>query len=178
MNGISVPASRTTKAVLWWVAFYTRFAPEDTAQTRRDELLSDIYEQHALAARQGLPPSAVDRTIVSRAVRGLAADLNWVTNQHHRKARTMTKTSEASPHAPIMISLSSLIWSLAAITAVIGLATSITEMIDYGGQRFGLVPWPGASNINTTLCILVGSAILLIASATKGVIKLHSRMSR
>jgi hypothetical protein len=178
MNQVSVPAAGTTKAVLGWVAFYTRFAPEDVAQARRDELLSDIYEQHAHAARQGLAPSAADRTILSRALRGLAADLNWVTNQHHRKARTMTKTSEANPHSPIMISLSSLIWFRAAITAAIGLATSITEMIDYGGQRFGLVPWPGASNINTTLCILVGSAILLIASATKGVMKLHSRMSR
>ena len=87
----------------------------------------------------------------------------------------MTKTSEGNRHARIMIS--SLIWSLAAITAAIGLATSTTGIIDYGRQRFGLIPKPGASNFNTMLC-LVGSAILLIASATKGVMKFHSRMGR
>jgi hypothetical protein len=178
-GGRQDPASRTTAAVVWWVDFYTRLAPEGTAQARRDELLSDIYEQQAHADERGLPRRAADRAIASRAIRGFAADLSWVKNQHDRKARTMNRTSEPTPGGTrITISLTSLIWTLGALMAATGLATSITEMIDYGGLRFGLVPWPGASNINTTLCILVGSAILLLAVAAKGLINLRRRTDR
>lgn len=65
-------------------------------------------------------------------------------------------------NAPVTIRLSNLVWVALALLAVIGVATSITEFVEYGGNRFGYVPWPGAGNINTTVVQLVCSAILLI----------------
>lgn len=55
--------------------------------------------------------------------------------------------------------------------AAIGLATSITEMIDTGGQRHGYVPWPGAANISLTLLVLLGSAAALAVTAIAGALK-------
>ncbi len=46
--------STTTTAVLWWVNVYTRSLPGDVAQGRRDELLSDVYEQLANGERKEL----------------------------------------------------------------------------------------------------------------------------
>jgi len=127
-------------------------------------LLSDIYEHLADGQRRELSQGSIDRAIVSRALRGLPADISWSKKQLKRKGTKMN-TSQATPkpaNGPVKIRLSSLAWAFLALLALIGVATSITEFVEYGGNRFGYVPWSGAGNINTTIVQLVGSAILLI----------------
>jgi hypothetical protein len=158
-----IPTSRTVSAVLRWVDFYTSFVPANAGQERRQELLSDIYEQLADGQQQELSQGSIDRAIASRALRGLPADLSW-SRTHKRKGKKMN-ASPATPqpsNAPVTIRLSSLVWVALALLALIGVASSITEFVEYGGNRFGYVPWPGAGNINTTVLLLVCSAILLI----------------
>lgn len=159
-----IPTSRTTSAVLRWVNFYTSFVPADVAQERRQELHSDIYEELADGQRRELSQGSIDRAIVSRALRGLLADLSWSKKQHQRKGKKVNTSQATSEPAsgPVKIRLSSLAWAVLALLALIGAATSITEFVEYGGNRFGYVPWPGAGNINTTVVQLVGSALLLI----------------
>lgn len=159
----NIPTSRTMSAVLRWVDFYTSFVPGNVAQERRQELLSDLYEQLADGQQRELSQGSIDRAIASRALRGLPADLNW-SRKHHRKGKKMN-ASPATPqpsNAPVTIRLSSLVWVALALLALMGVATSITELVEYGGNRFGYVPWPGAGNINTTVVQLVCSAILLM----------------
>jgi hypothetical protein len=176
-----IPTSRITSAVLWWVNFYTRFVPVNMAQERRQELLSDIYEQLADGKRRELSQGSIDRAIASRALRGLAADLSWSTKQHQRKAKKMN-TSQATPgptNGPVSIRLSSLAWAVLALLALIGTATSITELVEFGGNRFGYVPWPGAGNINITIVQLVCSAILLVPATiivVKRLVQHHARI--
>jgi hypothetical protein len=61
---------------------------------------------------------------------------------------------------------------------VIGLGTSITELIEYGGNRFGYVPWPGAGNINVTLVQVVCSAVLLVPATVVSVRRLIQHHAR
>lgn len=68
---------RAVRWVLAWCAFYTRGIDADLAALRRDELASDLFEQAAWGDDQGLGPRHVSATIVSRALRGAAADLLW-----------------------------------------------------------------------------------------------------
>lgn len=181
MTGVrEVPTTRTISAVLWWVNFYTRRMPDYLAQERRAELFSDIYEQLAYGKRQGLSPGSINRAIASRAFRGVAADLSWSREQHQRKEKTMSnrQTAPEPANGPISIRLSSLGWALLALLAFVGLATSITEIFEYGGNRFGYVPWPGAGNINTNLVQLGGSAALLIPAAIVTVTRLIRHRTR
>lgn len=158
-----IPTSRTMSAVLRWGDFYTSFVPADVAHERRQELLSDIYEQLADGQQRELSPGSIDRAIASRALRGLPGDLSW-SRKHQRKGKKMN-ASPATPqpsNAPVTIRLSSLVWVALALLALIGVAISVTELVEHGGNRFGYVPWPGAGNIKTTVVQLACSAILLI----------------
>lgn len=174
-----IPTSRTMSAVLRWVDFYTSFVPADVAQERRQELLSDIYEQLAEGQRRELSQGSIDRSIAGRALRGLPSDLTW-SKQHQRKGKKMN-ASPATPqpsNAPVAIRLSSLVWVALALLALVGVATSITEFVEYGGNRFGYIPWPGAGNINTTVVQLVCSVILLIPATVTTVKRLIHHSAR
>ncbi|WP_306923102.1 hypothetical protein [Arthrobacter globiformis] len=88
------------------------------------------------------------------------------------------QTASEPTNGPVTIRLSSLAWLVLALLAVIGLGTSITELIEYGGNRFGYVPWPGAGNINVTLVQRVCSAVLLVPAtviSVKRLIQHHAR---
>lgn len=175
-----LPDSRTMSAVLRWVTFYTRFVPAHAAQERYDELLSDLYEQVADGKRWGLSHASIDRAIAGRALRGIAADLSWSRKQHQRRETKMSNPQAASKptNGPVTIRLSSLAWFVLALLAVIGLAASIPELVEYRGNRFGYVPWPGAGNINVTLVQLVSSAILLVPATIITVKRLIQHSAR
>jgi hypothetical protein len=64
-----------------WVGFYTRGLPARVARTRRDELVSDLFEHRAHDQRQGVPSSATGAAILRRVVLGVAADLGWRSRQ-------------------------------------------------------------------------------------------------
>jgi hypothetical protein len=57
--------------------------------------------------------------------------------------------------------VSAVLWAVLVAVAAIGLATSITEMIDTGGQGYGYTTWPSAANISLTVVALIGSAAAL-----------------
>jgi hypothetical protein len=89
--------TRTTKAVLRWVDFYSRRVPPGTAKARREELISDMYEQHPDAARRGLPVRAVNRSIAFRAILGIFADISWGRIHNDPKVGTMAAARETNP---------------------------------------------------------------------------------
>lgn len=79
---------------------------------------------------------------------------------------------------PITVRLSSVGWAVLALLALIGLATSITELVEYGGNRFGFVPWRGAGSINVALVQLVGSAVILVPASVVTVLRLIRHQAR
>jgi hypothetical protein len=165
-------STRVTRAVLSWVGFYCRGVPSGQREARRAELISDMYEQQADALRRGVPAKAVNRSIALRAFRGIFADLTWGRIHNNREAGTMATSHETDlANRPLAGQVSAVLWAAFVALAAIGLAASITEMIDTGGQRHGLVAWPGAASISLTLVVLVGSAAALAFTAVVGALK-------
>lgn len=179
MNGFEeMPGTRTTEAVLRWVKFYSRRVPPGLAEARRQELISDMFEQQADAERRGLPPGAISRSIAWRAVRGIFADVAWSRIHNNPEVGTMTVSRETSPMDRSRAGqIAAVLWAVLVAVAAIGLVTSITEMIDTGGQRHGLTPWPGAANISLTVVVLIGSAGALASAALVGFSKWRHRKS-
>ncbi len=78
MSSASIWAqSRSERWVLAWVDRYTRDVPGGVADDRRDELLSDLWEQSH--TEQGSAKAGVKTaiSILSRAARGVPSDLSW-----------------------------------------------------------------------------------------------------
>lgn len=164
--------TRVTRAVLKWVDFYSRGVPSGQGKARREELISDMYEQQADARRRGLPTGAVNRSIAFRAIRGIFADIAWGRIHNNPEVRTMATSRETKPvDRSFAAKVSAVLWAALVAVAAIGLATSITEMIDTGGQRHGYTPWPGAANISLTAVVLTASAAALALTAITGALK-------
>lgn len=160
------------EAVLRWVDFYSRRVPPGLAHDRRQELISDMYEQLADAERRGFALGAASRSIAIRAVRGVFADITWGRINSKQGAEIMTVSREANAvDRSRSGQVAAVLWAALVAVSAVGLTTSIIEMIDTGGQRHGLTPWPGAANISLTVIVLVGSAGALGSAAVAGALK-------
>ena len=165
-----------TRAVLSWVDFYSRGVPSGQREARRAELISDMYEQQVDALRRGVPDKTVNRSMALRALRGIFADLSWGRIHNNPEVRAMATTRETDPtNGPLVGQVTAVLWAALVALAAIGLATSITEMMDTGGERHGLVAWPGAASISLTLVVLVGSAAALAFTAVVAALKWRSK---
>lgn len=116
----------TGAVILRWVAFYTRDLTESVAETRRDEIASDIYEQSA-----NLPPGIAARrklaaSLAFRAARGIAADLAWRRTQTHLP-RHDGNTMSISPHRPRQL-LGALATAVAVLLVLLGAAAAIRDL--------------------------------------------------
>lgn len=68
---------RMAKLVARWVRFYTRKLPPPIAQRRIDEIDADLHDHIAHERAQGARDGRIALSILSRLVRGLAADVSW-----------------------------------------------------------------------------------------------------
>lgn len=129
-----------------WVNTYTKFARTDSASCRRDELISDLYEQYAAGARAGLSPKAVSRSVVWRAVRGIPSDLSWGRAHHQRKGIGVDmKTGNEGVGGPFHGM--NLLWIVLAGMFVIGVGATAVEYfvradllgrLQFGPMGFGV----------------------------------------
>jgi hypothetical protein len=63
--------------VAWWVRFYTRGLPTPIAGRRIDEIDADVHDHIAHERARGTRDRRIALSILSRMVRGLAADTSW-----------------------------------------------------------------------------------------------------
>jgi len=68
---------RMAELVARWVRFYTRKLPTPIAQRRVDEIDADLHDHIAHERADGTSDRRIALGIVSRMVRGLAADASW-----------------------------------------------------------------------------------------------------
>lgn len=61
-----------------WTRFYTRFAPEDEREIRRDRILSDVHETEVHLRSEGYSRSAIACHILLRLPIGIKDDLGWL----------------------------------------------------------------------------------------------------
>jgi hypothetical protein len=77
---------RVAVLVRRWVRFYTRDLPTPLAERRVAELDADLHDHIAHERAAGIPEPRIARSVASRLVRGLAADVAW-----RRRIRLTTK---------------------------------------------------------------------------------------
>ena len=68
---------RMTRLVARWVRFYTRELPIPIARRRMEEIDADLHDHIAHERAQGTGELRIALGILSRMVRGLAADASW-----------------------------------------------------------------------------------------------------
>jgi hypothetical protein len=68
---------RMAKLVGRWARFYTRNLPAPIAQRRIDEIDADLHDHIAHERAHGTGDRRIALSILSRMVRGLAADASW-----------------------------------------------------------------------------------------------------
>jgi hypothetical protein len=80
---------RMAELVARWVRFYTRDLPTPIAERRIDEIDADLHDHIAHERATGTSDRRIALGIVSRMVRGLAADASW-RGQHAKVAHRPT----------------------------------------------------------------------------------------
>ncbi len=96
---------RVAALVARWVGFYTRDLPTAIARRRVKEIDADLYDHIAHERADGTRDRRIAVSILSRMVRGVAADVSW--RDRHAKAFTshpttpggLMKTHEVIPPA-------------------------------------------------------------------------------
>ena len=68
---------RISTLVSRWVRVYTRNLPSALAERRIGEIEADLHDQIATERAQGIADGRIARSILSRMVRGMGADLAW-----------------------------------------------------------------------------------------------------
>jgi hypothetical protein len=68
---------RAAGLVSRWVRCYTRRLPEDIARGRVDEIEADLHDHIAFERGLGVGDRRIAISVLSRMIRGLAADASW-----------------------------------------------------------------------------------------------------
>ena len=77
---------RMAEMVARWVRFYTRDLPGPIAKRRIDEIDADVNDHIAHERARGTSDRRIALSILSRMVRGLAADTSWRGRRKHKTA--------------------------------------------------------------------------------------------
>ena len=82
---------RMAALVTRWVRLYTRRVPDPTAQRRVDEIEADVHDHICHERARGTQDRRLALSILSRMLRGLAADVSW--RGHRSRAITGSLTT-------------------------------------------------------------------------------------
>ncbi len=86
---------RIAALVTRWVRFYTRELPPSIGERRLDEIVADLHDHIAQERADGTSDRHIAVSILSRMVRGVAADFSW--RDQHAKAMADRPTTPGGP---------------------------------------------------------------------------------
>jgi hypothetical protein len=143
---------RMAELVARWVRLYTRNLPPPIAQRRIDEIDADLHDHIAHERAHGTGDRRVALSILSRMVRGIAADASW----HQTIARASTAKEKMK------------MGRSAYRSAVrVGLATAFVLLVPLVGMQMSdEVDW-STSDFVFAGAVLAGSGLLLERAARK-----------
>jgi hypothetical protein len=122
-------ADRAAAVVAWWVATYSRHLPDEAAERRQAELVSDLWEQRAWGRAVGAPAPAVALSILRRMTAGMPADLRW---RHSQLAATRGRPLEPEGR-PVLRTLARNWWLiLAALVGSFEVAFGVAIPLEEG----------------------------------------------
>jgi hypothetical protein len=151
---------RMAQLVARWVRFYTRKLPTPIAERRVDEIDADLHDHIAHERARGTSDRRIALSILSRMIRGLAADASW-----------------RGQHNPAYRSTIRIVLAAAFILSLPLLAMLITDEVDWGvadfvfagvllvgtGLMFELVAKKAANNpYRAAVGVAVATAFILV----------------
>ncbi len=122
---------RTARLVARWVRFYTRELPDPVAEDRINEIDADLHDHIAHGRARGTSDRRIALSILSRMVRGLAADASW----RGRHARAIGKRRTAS--RPAMATALVLLLPLLGMLITDEVAWGLADFVLAGALVFG-----------------------------------------
>jgi hypothetical protein len=141
---------RAAELVARWVRFYTRELPAPTAQRRVDEIDADLHDHIAHERSRGTGDRRIALSILSRMVRGLAADASW--RGHHANANPSEESIKT--HSPAYRSTIGIVLVAAAVLLVPLVAMQFSDEVAWGVFDFAVAG---------VLLVGTGLAYLLVA---------------
>ena len=131
---------RMAKLVARWVRFYTRELPAPIAQRRINEIDADLHDHIAHERAHGTGDRRIAFSILSRMVRGLAADASW-RGQHAKESTDHASTPEEAmkKHKTASRSTIGIVLAAAFILLLPLLAMQITDEVVWTLSDFGVV---------------------------------------
>jgi hypothetical protein len=149
---------RMAELVARWVRFYTRDLPTPIAQRRSNEIDADLHDQIAHERAHGTSDRRIALRILSRMVRGLAADVSW-RGQHAQPTTDQPSTPEEAMDTRNTAYRS---------TIRVVLAAALILLVPLVAMQFTLgVVWTGADFAFAGV-LLVGTGLLYELAARKG----------
>lgn len=129
---------RMAALVAWWVRRYTRGLPAPIARRRVDEIAADVHDHVAHERAQGSGERRIALGVLSRAVRGAAADTSWRAGHRPATPRPPITEETMTVRTPIRRSVVRVALGTALVLLVPLIATLVTEGANWGAFDFAL----------------------------------------
>ena len=138
---------RVAELVARWVRFYTRDLPDPVAQRRVDEIDADLNDHIAHEREYGTDDRRIALSVLSRMVRGLAADASWRDHQvranldHPPTLEAAMKTRRRAYRSAVTVALAAafiLLWLMGAV-GVIGVEGDRADLMYFGVFAVGII---------------------------------------
>jgi hypothetical protein len=128
-----VTPERMAGLVARWVRLYTRELPQPIAERRIDEIDADLHDHIAHERADGTSDRRIALGVLSRMVRGLAADVSWRGQAIARPStpKDVMKMSKAASRPAVRVALATAFILLLPLVAM-----QITDEVDWGVGDF------------------------------------------
>jgi len=157
-----------------WVRAYTRNLPTSVAERRVSEIEADLHDQIATERAQGIDDGQIARSILSRMVRGISADIAWrwdatrPARLRHRIEDTMnTSTAYRIGLALAVASMLFLLWGVGAM-GIVGAEGDAFDRLYFAVVGIGVVgallarfQAPGMAGVLTAMALAVATITAL-----------------
>jgi len=158
---------RVVRLVDRWVRFYTRELPAPVAQRRVDEIGADLHDHIAHERARGTSDRRIALSIVSRMVRGLAADASWRGHHQPSTAKEAMNTNR-STIGIVLAPASILLLPLLAMQFTDDMAWGVFDFVLAGvllmgiGLVYALVRNAGDLAYRAAVGIAIATALFLV----------------
>ena len=163
---------RMAELVARWVRFYTRDLPTPIAQRRVDEITADLHDHIAHERAAGISDRRIARGIVSRMIRGLAADAAWRGRQAKMAAHSSTREKTMKTNKALYRSALRVAIGVAVVLSLPLVATLVADDVVWSlGDFVAAGVFLAAIGVVIELAVKrVGNLALAIGIAAVGVV--------
>ena len=172
---------RMSALIARWVRFYTRDLPGPIAERRIDEIDADVNDHIAHERARGTNDRRIALSILSRMVRGLAADTSW-----RGQTRGPMKTHKTAYRSAVVLAVGTMLflaWGVVAMGVIgaegdpfdllyfavlaVGIVGAVVARFQPLGMVRVLVAMAGAQALVAAIALLVGKHEVPVSSVAE-----------